>query len=175
VVNVFTAIGCSEKNSSDEITWQGRAECLPHLRYESRRAEIHNSEKSLSELFPTENCPGLASITISLILLFAAMRVEVIDLREASCWFSRNSARYRTTLCKLYQIAVILSAVGIIRKTANVCEVRMQPPFTQLLNEEHETNPLSVEKLLNRPISSGDAMETRKEEYRQCWTKHFRA
>jgi hypothetical protein len=134
VVTIFTAIGYSKKNGTDEIVWQGDAESLQHLRQESRTAEINNQEKSLSELFPKDNCPGLAATTIPLILLFAAMKVEVIDLREASWWFSRNTGMCKSTLCKLYQIALILRAFRLIEKNANVCEVKIQSTLPELLN-----------------------------------------
>jgi hypothetical protein len=65
VVSVFTAIGYSKKSGTDEIIWHGDAEFLQNLRQESRRGEINNQEKSLSELFPKDSCPGLAAATIS--------------------------------------------------------------------------------------------------------------
>jgi hypothetical protein len=174
VINVFTAIGCCSRNGGEQVTWHGRDRSLPQLKQSSRQMEIHNPDKSLTELFPPDNCVGLTSITQSLILLFAAMRVEVIDLREVSCWFSRNSGRYKTTLCKLYQIALILGAVGVLQRTQNVCEVKIQAPFTELLDEEPEMSALSIETLLNRPPTNGDAINRRKAEYLKCWSNHFR-
>jgi hypothetical protein len=174
VINVFTAIGCSSRNGSDQVTWHGRAQSLPSILSACREAEIHNPEKSLSDLFPPGNCVGLSSMTLSFILMFAALRVEVIDLREASCFFSRNSGRYKTNLCKLYQVALILCAVGVIDRTQNVCEVKIQPPFTELLNDQPSVSPLAIEKLLNRPLASGDVLARRKAEYDKHWTEHFR-
>jgi hypothetical protein len=174
VINVFTAIGCSTRKGTEEITWHDRDHALSELKEASRKKEIHNPDKSITELFPAENCIGLPSLTVSFILLFAAMQVEVIDLREASCFFSRNSVRYKTTICKLYQIAMILGTVRVIQKTQNVCEVRLEAPFTELLTDQPSMRFLAIESLLNRPATNGSAIERRKADYQRYWKKHFR-
>jgi hypothetical protein len=136
--------------------------------------EIQNLDKSLCELFPSDHCVGLPSLTVSFMLLFGAMHIEKLDLREVSCFFSRNTIRYKSTLCKLYQIALILSAIGLIARTSQVCEVKIQPPFADELPEVVSEIPISVELLLNRPSKAGDRISRRRAEYQKFAHAHRR-
>jgi hypothetical protein len=90
----------------------------------------------------------------------------MLDLREVSAFFSRDTGRCKSTLCKLYQIARILGALGIIQRTENVCEVKVMPPFRSALVALSEVaDPLAIESLLNRPVKSVDGMAKRRAEY----------
>jgi hypothetical protein len=170
-MNVFTAVGCASRIGNDKINWHGCASTIPHLREASNRGEIHNFDKSLSDLFPPDNCVGLPSLTVSFVLLFGALHLDTLDLREVSCFFSRNTIRYKSTLCKLYQIALILGALGVVEKTTNACEVKIHPPFGVELHKPDNGNPLFVDSLLNRPARQGDSISRRRAEYQQ-WAKN---
>jgi hypothetical protein len=174
VINVLSAIGCASRNGTDEIAWHGRDRCRPKLREEFRKLDVHNPTKSLNDLFPPQRSIGLSALTISFLMVFVAIQVEIVDLREVSCLLSRISKGYKTTLSKLYQIATILGAVGLISRTPNVCEVRLEPPFTELVTEQGDLAPVAIETLLNRPNAAGDVVERRREEYRGYWQQHFR-
>jgi hypothetical protein len=174
VINVLTAIGCATRNGASEITWHGMTNSLEHLKQASAEMEIQNLDKSLCDLFPSDHCVGLPSLTLSFILLFSAMRVDKLDLREVSCFFSRSTVRYKSTLCKLYQIALILSAIGLIARTTRVCEVKIQPPFLEELPEVVSQFPISVEGLLNRPSKAGDRISRRRAEYQKFAHAHRR-
>jgi hypothetical protein len=149
VINVFTAVGCATRLGSDEIIWHGRSRIFSELSRAKEAAQI-DSSLSLSDIFPSDSCVSLSSLTVSFVLLYAALRVEVLDLRKVSAFFSRHVGRYKTTLCKLYQIALILGAVNVMERHCNVCEIRLVAPFTQLLNDTRDANPLSIPNLLNR-------------------------
>jgi hypothetical protein len=174
VINVFTAIGCASRQGVDEIIWQGLGHALAHLKQTSARLEIQNLDKPLAELFPPDNCVGLPSLTMSFVLLFGALHMDSLDLRAASCFFSRNTVRYKSTLCKLYQIALILGALGVIERTANVCEVKIKQPFGEELKELENVHPLCMDRLLNRPGKNGDGISRRKAEYEKCSKDHIR-
>jgi hypothetical protein len=167
VINVFTAIGCASRDSVHEIRWHGRSRCPDFLKQESGRLEIHNLDKTLGEIFPPENCVSLPSLTLSFVLLFGALNMDLLDLREVSAFFSRDTGRYKSTLCKLYQVAIILGALGIIQRTENACEVRVQAPFGSELVGATITNPLAIDRLLSRPVRNADGMSRRREEYRK--------
>jgi hypothetical protein len=165
IVNVFLALGCATRIGADELIWHGRSGIFTELRDEKTRLGIDNDELSLVRLFPADNCVGLTSLTSSFLLLFAAVRMDTLDLRKVSAFFSRNTGRYKSTLCKLYQIALILGALGITERTENPCEVKILPPFTRLLLNDDEENPLSIARLLNRPISPKMRLEGRLQEF----------
>jgi hypothetical protein len=175
VVNVFAAIGCAVRINGEEIGWHGRDSIFPELVRLKTAASIDDSHLSLAELFPADNCVSLSSLTVSFILLYAALRIEVIDLRRASSFFSRSGGRYKTTLCKLYQIVLILSGVSVTERHSNVCEIKILPPFTQLLYDEKEARPLSIPSLLNHSNDNPRFIEERRAEFAKFLIPHGHA
>jgi hypothetical protein len=171
VINVFTAIGCATRRGIDGLEWHGRDHALDFLKRASSDLESQNPDKTLNDLFPTRNCVALPALTVSLVLLFGAMQVDTLDLRQASSFFSRETAKYKSTLCKLYQITLVLAAIEVIQRTGNDCEVKLQPPFSDGLAEADQPNPMALDKLLNRPGKPGDVAANRQAEYR----RYFRA
>jgi hypothetical protein len=166
VTNVFTAIGCATRSGTDEIQWEGVTKILPRLLEERERLNITNYQITLAELFPVDTCVGLPSLTLSFLMLFPALDTDRVSMREASAFFSRETPRYKTTLSKLYQITLILGAMAMTERTDVPSEIRLKAPFTELLAEEAGANPLAIEKLLNRPTKSADALEARRAEFR---------
>jgi hypothetical protein len=169
VTNILIAIGCASRSGPDFIEWHGVSGALPWLLREKQNSDITNYQLSLATLFPQANCVGLASLTRSLLLIFPAIGQNVLNLRNVSAFFSRDTQRYKTTLCKLYQITLILGALGITERTENPCEVRMKPPFTRVLEDEPGQSPLTIASLLNHPNPNEDALEARRAEFRQVW------
>jgi hypothetical protein len=165
VTNIFTTIGCATRSGTDELTWHGISKILPRLLEEKQKSNITNYQLSLAALFLQDNCVGLSSLTTSLLMIFPAIGRDVLNLRDVSAFFSRDTQRYKTTLCKLYQITLILGALEITERTENACEVRIKAPFTRILADEEEENPLAIERLLNRPNSNDAALEERRAEF----------
>jgi hypothetical protein len=165
VTNVFIAIGCATRSGPDDIRWEGVSEIMPRLLQEKGRLNLLNYQIKLAELFPPDTCVGLMSLTVSFIMLFPALGTDMVNLRDASAFFSRDTRRYKTTLSKLYQITLILGALEITERTENPSEVRLKAPFTALIADETGQNPLAIEKLLNRPIRNSDALEARRAEF----------
>jgi hypothetical protein len=171
VTNIFTVIGCATRTTTNEMTWHGIDHILPRLVEEKRKMDIWNLQKSLASLFPHDTCVGLGSLTRALLLLFPAIGTELLNLRDVSAFFSRDTQRFKTTLCKLYQITLILGALEVTERTDNPCEVRLKSPFVGILEEE-SGNPLAIESLLNRPTWSVEMAERRREEFRQLCEEH---
>jgi hypothetical protein len=164
VINVFTAIGCASRGGWDDLVWHGRDRIFPELERMKDLFGIDNDSISLTALFPVNNSVSLTSLTVSFLLLFPAIQVDILDLRRVSSFFSRDTPRYKTTLCKLYQIALILSAMKITERTDNACEIRLLPPFTAILKRQEDPNPLAITNLLNRRPRDY-RMERRRREY----------
>jgi hypothetical protein len=152
VINVFLALGCATRAGIDELEWHGRSRIFKELRAEKARLTVDDYTIPLSRLFPSDASIGLTVLTTSFLLLFSALRIEILDLRKVSAFFSRENGRYKSTLCKLYQIALILGALGLTERTENPCEVKILPPFTQTLICPNSDNPLAIANLLNHPM-----------------------
>jgi hypothetical protein len=85
---------------------------------------------------------------MALLLMCPAMETFVINLRHISAFFSFDQRRFKTTLCKLYQITLILWTLEITERTTNPCEVRIKPQFTKLVLNDEESNPFAIHNLL---------------------------
>jgi hypothetical protein len=164
VMNVFSAIGCARRLNGEEIVWVGRDEIIAKLQQEKKALCVSNADVGMSRLFPPEHSVGLTSLTIAFLMLFPALGTREIDLREASSFFARTTKKYKTVLCKLYQIAVILGAIGLTNKTQNMCEIRILPPLEPLLTNDE--SPISIGKLLNRPTDGAGQYKSRRDEYK---------
>jgi len=167
VINVFTAIGCASRGVMDDLVWHGRDRISSELQRARDSLGVTNPTISLASMFPVDNCVSLSTLTTSFLLLFTAIQVDILDLRRVSSFFSRETARYKTTLCKLYQITLILNSLSITERTDNVCEIRLLAPYTDLLKYEADPNPLAITNLLNRP-GRQCAIEQRRQEFESC-------
>lgn len=171
VINVLVAIGCCRRTRENDIIWVGRWNIEEEMNLMKKAIPIGNDSKNLNELFPADNCVCLTSLTVAFLTLFGTLSSEKLDLREAASFFSRGTERYKTTLCKLYQISLILSALGILERTAQVCEVSILSPYKEVLSvgsEEVDQNPLSISYLLNGPTKNFSALRAKRErEYRR--------
>jgi hypothetical protein len=165
VVNVFTALGCASRVNGDEILWHGRDQIITKLLQEKEAMNIGRYDVPLATLFPPETSVGLSSLTVSFLMLFPALATREIDLREASAFFARQTQKYKTVLCKLYQIATILGSLGLTNRTENVCQIRLLLPVMRLLDDQQ--NPMAIDNLLNRPIIGANGIDARREEYKR--------
>ena len=68
-------------------------------------------------------------------------------------WLSKENGRYKTTLCKLYQISFILESVGIVfkdeKKTGQIYIDKKYYDSQKEINDQSEA--YSVSSLLSRP------------------------
>lgn len=160
VINVFSSIGCCRKSSLDHLIWNGTGMFSTVLSQMKRSRGIDDKTKTLSDLFPVASCIGISNLTVCFLLLFSALKTNHLDLRFVGQLFSRETSRYKTTLCKLYQISYILSSIQITNRTSTVCEVVLLPPYIidDILPDEpdnkanHSIIPISIDALLNNHI-----------------------
>ena len=156
IINVLMSIGCCQKSCLDQIIWLGKNQITEKIIQLKESKKLSDPNLTLSEMFPVNGCIGISNLTTSFILLFFALKTNRLDLRFISQYFSRQTTRYKTTLCKLYQICFILGAVSVTTRTTQVCEVLLNEPYynDDIITNENElksNEPLSIDFLLNRP------------------------
>ncbi|KAK8894103.1 hypothetical protein M9Y10_022535 [Tritrichomonas musculus] len=169
VINVFSSVGSCSKSGLDHLIWYGKDQLCVHLEKLKQSYHIKDPNYTLLQLFPVSGCIGISNLTICFLLLFFALKTNRLDLRYVGNLFSRQTSRYKTTLCKLYQISYILGAVGITNRTNQVCEVVLNEPYynEEIVPDEPtkdsdnfqnqgkdkksliEDNPMSIFSLLN--------------------------
>jgi hypothetical protein len=169
LTNIVTVVGCAT-GTVDDLTWNGLNMILPRVLHEKQEAHIDNYQLPLSVLFPPDKGVGFASLTTALLMIFPAIGTEVLNPHDVSAFLSRATRRYKTTLCQLYQITLILCTLAVTERTSTSCEVQLRAPFTLLL--EDMTNPMAIENLVNRP-STGAEFRQRREEFYAVSKKHI--
>ena len=189
VINVFESVGACRKSGLDAVKWLGLDNMKEALRELRKQRGIDDTSISLEELFPPPCCVGISNLTMSFLLLFSAVKTNRLDLRFVSQFFSHGTTRYKTTLCKLYQICYILGAIGVTKRTAHVCEVILSDeycdPDALRYGEEQgkdnsvPENAMSIRALLNKAgnkddskETSGDWLEARRKALESCYVEN---
>lgn len=161
VINVFSALGVCQRAGLDHMIWNGTSCAMPVLNTIKSRQSINDKAKSLSSIFPVNACIGIANLTLALISAFYALKISRLDIRFIAHLFSRGTSRYKTTLCKLYQICYVLSSVGMTSRTATVCEIEFNKPYFNCdtlpdIDDHNQllfAGPLCISNLLNHYIT----------------------
>lgn len=152
VINVLTAIGCCKRTEYNNIVWIGTWNIESELVRMRTTSHIENERLSMAELFDVEKCVCLMKITMTFLALFATIDSDTIDLREAAAFLSRGTIRYKSTLCKLYQITPVLGALKILERTSLECNVKLLSPYKEMIQlkfQPHPESPYSINYLLN--------------------------
>jgi hypothetical protein len=153
-INILSAIGCCRKSGLGHLIWLGRHQISAFVANLGVSMDVDNPEKTLCDLFPVSECVGMSNLTLRFMLMFQAIRTNHLDLRFVGNLFARKTNRYKSTLCKLYQIAFVLCAVGICSRTSQVCQVVLSPGYVDFPIAETEraveADPREIDSLLNR-------------------------
>ena len=156
VINIFESIGICQKTNVDTIKWLSMSNISPTFLKIQQLSGMHDPNSTINDIFPSLKCISITSLTKSLILCFFVLNKESLNIKSTARFLSRGNGRYKTTLCKLYQITHILEAASILSKTSTPGEVVLNsnfyikyepPPPPQPQNIS--INPYSVEYLLN--------------------------
>jgi hypothetical protein len=157
-INILSAIGCCRKSGLGHLIWLGRQQIPARVSELGKAREIENPNLTLAELFPISDCVGMANLTQRFMLMFHAVQTNHLDLRFVGNLFSRKTTRYKSTLCKLYQITFVLCAAGICDRTSQVCQVVLCRPYVDFPTLEVESlgeaDPRKIDSLLNRKKGS---------------------
>jgi hypothetical protein len=83
----------------------------------------------MNSIIPQGRTICISSFTVAFILCFIARKKQVINIKRLAAVLSRKNERFRTTLCKLYQIAHILEALGVMEKSSTASEVKLRTEY----------------------------------------------
>jgi hypothetical protein len=167
VTNVLIAIGCCTKISPESIFWHGLSRIRPTLLKIQSQVRVDHSYAPLEEIIRSDPMISISKLTVALLLCFLTLRTQSLDIKQVGKFLARMSGRYKSTLCKLYQIAHILEASGIVERSITPGEITLLSRFYVPMDfnrcETVETrDPFSIEALLNRPRGPEDAIIERR-------------
>lgn len=177
IINVFSSIGCCQRSCLDHVQWLGKDKIYQEIHKQIDEREIYNPKLKLKDIFPINKTKGISNLTICFILLFYAQKTDRFDIRFAGRFFSEETNKYKTTLCKLYQITYILRALGVTKRSEQECEVMLESYYISFNFSNNKANNItSIEYLLNKP--NGYDVEKyiidRRDELRNCFISNYR-
>jgi hypothetical protein len=155
VVSVVSAIGCCQKISIDSIFWNGLSKVSSTLLKIQSDLGADLPTTPLDQIIRSENNVSISRLTIGFVLCFLALREPILEIKQISRYLSRRTGRHKSTLCKLYQIAHILEATGIIHRSLVPGQLTMVDRFftpielKKLQDEPNSRSPYAIGSILN--------------------------
>ena len=185
VVNVFESIGCCGKINSENIKWFGLSRIPETLESIQLSLRVNNPAATLDDIFQTQKNISISNLTVSFLLCYLVMRISAVDIKHVAMFLSRSNQRYKTTLCKLYQVTHILEAAGIIQRSMMPCVMVLDPKYLVFvkMGEAQVPDPTSISYFLNDHKSNNEliyAIEKRRVEFFsgykriECRPYHYR-
>jgi hypothetical protein len=129
VMSVLSAIGCSQRGTGDVLIWNGFVNVRATFHKLQKEAHADSADATLNEIVGCQSDVSISGLTVAFILCFLALQRCKLDIKHISRYLSRYSGREKSTLCKLYQIAHILDAAGVLERSAVPREVTIANRF----------------------------------------------
>ncbi|EAX96181.1 hypothetical protein TVAG_000100 [Trichomonas vaginalis G3] len=158
VINVFDIVGICVKLNLETIEWCGLKNVIH--KFESLRKRYNICENQIpQDTIISDDCISITQLTLSFIKCILSLKVPCFDIRQIGMFLSRSNNRFKTTLCKLYQISHILESAGIIEKTPLPGELMLSKHFlarpkVEILSVTELLNHRDAPKCIFQPIST---------------------
>lgn len=169
VLSVFDTIGCAPRIDNDHFIWLGYDQIKPALLQICKERGVFNRNASLSQNIPITGDISLTEMTEDLFVCFIALEKKFLNISQVTTYLSRYNDRYKTIKCKLYQACSILEVAGVIHKTVNRSEFRIDEKYFISASEKMTENDsiISISSLLNRntPFMSENTILMRRKEF----------
>jgi hypothetical protein len=172
VTSVFSAIGCCERRANDLLHWFGLSQVPIVFHRLQWDANAHSPEASLDSIIGGHDAVAIAPLTVQVVMCFLALHLQTIDIRQVSRYLSRATRRHKSTLCKVYQIAHILEAAEIIRRSGTPGQVTVEPKYFHPVAIGFPTpvitpaNLYSIDSLLKHPhVDAQQVVQSRRAEF----------
>ena len=162
VINVFESIGMCHKTTVDTVLWIGRFAIASKINKMKDKCQTASQDLIVSN----EKCISISHLTTALINSFIINNSQTVDIKTVASLFSQGNNRFKTTLCKLYQIAHILEAANILCKTETPGKIALSihvfspdPYFNQgILDKVCLSSAVSSPIQLSSKVSSPQTM-----------------
>ncbi|EAY15893.1 hypothetical protein TVAG_165210 [Trichomonas vaginalis G3] len=156
VINVLNTVGFCTKRDSTKLQWNGHSNVKSTISKMVDTYHIFDESTSLESILPSDGTISISKVTETFLMLFLFLGIQYIDIKEASIFLSVQSGRQKTTLCKLYQIAQILEVAGIVSRTNQTSEIKINDQYfvKNSFTPKEVNDPLNLDQLLNRPVEN---------------------
>ena len=127
VINVLESVGCIKKTTVDAFQWAGFSNIPQTINKLLESFGYPNSAFLYSKLFSHNQHISIATLTQYFLICFFVFNRPSLDIKQVAIFLSKENGRYKTTLCKLYQVTHILESAGIIEKSIIPGELSLVP------------------------------------------------
>ena len=112
---------------------------------------VFDDRTPLDAIVNNSGCISISKVAVDFILCFISLEKQVLNIIDVSYYMSRYNKRDQTTRCKLYQAAAILENIGIISKTNEISEFKLNDKFFIRYSDvvKTEDSPVELKNLLN--------------------------
>lgn len=145
VGNIFQVC---RKISNENFEWLGYHNVKNVLISIAQSQDVHSKSSVIEDVFDCVNTSSLSNLAFCVVKLFFFLNTECLDIRQISKLFSRNGAKYKAMLRKLYTVITGLELCEIVSRTNNVAEIKFRYPLSSFY-EKKDTNLLSINSMLN--------------------------
>lgn len=157
LATILQAFGILQKENLDMVKWVGMGQIIPTLEKVIHERGIGTADSSnISTIFPSVQKLLMSSIAVDFTLLFITQRRQKLNIQETASFFARDNGRFKSTLCKLYQIVYILIELGIVERRNTPNEVYLADRyFNYFCNQPVKQPfpiPITVQKVASFPI-----------------------
>ena len=152
VIIVLEAIGVCQHINVDTIAWFSLSNINNTMKKLIHLSNADSPYTSLRSILPSEKSVSIGRLTTLLMLCHSALNRDTLDIRQVACFFSRENGRFKTTLCKLYQITHILCAIGVFEKqnVPRYTTIKKEYFVESLTDSSSDSCSLSIESLLSK-------------------------
>ena len=142
LLNVLEVLQICKKLNKNELIWYGISSFESNL-----------SESSFYPLSKNKKNEKISIFTISSYLIkeIITKKTQIINIKKISDLYTNNIDRRKTIYCKMYQVSHILIHLGILSKTNNTSELKLNNNFYESLKNRKNKKILEISNLLNKP------------------------
>ena len=151
VINVLESMGVIKKATVDAFVWLGFQNIPPTIDKLLETYGFPNCSSLYAKFFSYNQHISIATLTEYFILCFFIFHKPSLYIKQIAHFLSRENGRYKTTLCKLYQVTHILESAGIIERSMVPGELSIVPtvfrpkpvPQQQILYMQHPQSQIT--------------------------------
>lgn len=152
VVTVLSSIGYCTVVERLHVTHIGMSGVKKWYQVHKIEKNFRDESKELLSFFDGDCTVTLNWLAVAFIDIFGVLEAHQVDLHAAAAFLSRNVKNFKTVLCKLYIISMVLDIIGFLEKESGHHAVRLTKQAADLLdlNDTSPIRTLSIDFLTSR-------------------------
>lgn len=174
VINILEGIGCIKKLDSDRMIWYGIGNVKKNIKRLVKKHVSAPANEPIQNLLKISKTCSIISLTNTYMLSFIALQTREVSLMELANIIAQFNKRYKSTLCKLYQISQIMRAMGVVEFNSRQGLPRLTEDYYNLImipEDNNNARPFSIQWILEKDeqcISMPNILDQRRKLFRQC-------